>query len=190
MRKLLLLLLALTFPASASGYFSYIYKNGDVTHMRSSTDIETMVALSKRWSGEYVWLKRDGRSYLIRDAGVLAEVRSAFAEMHAYEPTLRAAHERLHPLERKMERIERQMDRLGDRLSDDDDLDRDTRRSLEEQLRKAEAEFQELEHDFKPAERESERMERELDRLERIAEERFEKIVIRAIDSGRVQRVD
>jgi hypothetical protein len=190
MRKLLLLFVVLAAGASAADRFSYIYKRGDHTHIRSSAGIEQMVALSKRWSGEYVWIQRGGRQYLIRDAAVLGEVRNAFADMHAYEPKLRAAEERLRPLERKFDRLEERMDDLGDRLSDDDDLDDDTRRELERQLRQVEQEFEAIEREYKPAERETERMERELDRLEEIAEERFEKIVIRAIDQGRVQRVD
>jgi hypothetical protein len=193
MRKLLplLLVLALSSAASPRGQFSYIYKNGDHTHIRNSgTALESMIAMSKRWSGEFVWLKHNGRAYLIRDAAVLAEVREAFAELHAYEPRLRAAEEKLHPVERKMERIERQMDKVGDRLSDDDDLDRETRRELERQLRELEVQFNAIEREYLPAERESERMEREHDRLEEIAEARFEKIVLRAIDDGRVERAD
>lgn len=170
--------------------FSYIYKQGDHTHIRSNSGIEKMVSLSKRWSGEYVWLKRGGKQYLIRDAAVLAQVRAAFADLHAYEPQLRAAEERLRPVERKMDRIEERMDDISDRLGDDEDLDSATRADLERQLRQAEQEFEELERSFRPAERETERMEREHDRLEEIAEERFEKIVFRAVDEGKAERVD
>lgn len=190
MRTLLLLLATLTTTITGADRFSYIYKQGDHTHIRSSAGIEKMVALSKRWSGEYVWVQRNGRQYLIRDAAVLAQVRAAFAELHAYEPQLRAAEERLRPVERKMDRIEERMDDLSDRLSDDDDLDSATRADLERQLRQVELEFQALERSYVPAERETERMEREHDRLERIAEERFEKIVLRAIEEGKTERVD
>lgn len=191
MRKLLLLLLVVL-AASMLGadQFSYIYKRGEHTHIRSSADIESMVALSKRWSGEFIWVKRGGRAYLIRDAAVLAEVRTAFADLHAHEPTLRAAEERLRPVERKMERIEERMDRISDRLGDDDDLDRATRADLQKQLRQLELEFDAIEGPYRSAERETERMEREHDRLEEIAEKRFEKIVVRAIESGKVERVD
>jgi hypothetical protein len=190
MRKLLLLLALLTFTASGSEQFSYIYKNGDHTHMRSSGRIESMVALSKRWPGDYVWVNRGGRAYLIRDAAVLAEVRAAFADMHRLEPILRAAEERLRPVERKRDGIEERMDRINDRLGDDDDLDRATRADLEKQFRQLELEFAAMERPYVSAERESERLERESDRREAIAEERFEKIVIRAIESGRMERVN
>lgn len=190
MHTLLLFLVMLATTIAGADSFSYIYKQGDHTHIRSSGGIEKMVALSKRWPGEYVWLQRGGRQYLIRDAAVLAEVRAAFADLHAYEPKLRAAEERLRPVERKMERVEERMDEIGDRLSEDDDLDRATREDLERKLRQTELEFKELERSYVPAERETERMEREHDRLEEIAEERFEKIAVRAIESGKVERVD
>lgn len=190
MRTLFLFLVMLATSIIGAEQFSYIYKQGDHTHIRSNSGIEQMVALSKRWQGELVWLKRNGRQYLIRDAAVLAEVRGAFAELHAYEPRLRAAEERLRPLERKMERIEDRMDHLSDRLGDEEDLDAATRRDLERQLRDAEREFSDLERSYRPAERENERMEREHDRLERIAEEKFETIVLRAVDRGKAERVD
>ncbi|HYI12765.1 MAG TPA: hypothetical protein VEK57_27190 [Thermoanaerobaculia bacterium] len=192
MRKLpfLLALLTFTLTASASEQFSYIYKRGNDTHIRSNADIESMVALSKRWSGEYVWVQRGGRAYLIRDAAVLAEVRAAFADLHALEPALRAAQERLHPLEQKRDRLEERMDRISDRLGDDDRLDRATRAGLEKQLRQLELEFAAVERPYASAERESERLDRESERLEEIAEKRFEKVVIRAIERGRVERVD
>jgi hypothetical protein len=193
MRRLVLLLLAIVSGISmlAADSFSYIYKRDGLTHIRNGgSDIESMVARSKRWPGEYVWLQRNGRQYLIRDAAVLAEVRNAFAELHAYEPRLRAAEERLRPVERKMETVERRMDRIGDRLSDDEDLDSATRADLERQLRQVELELKELERSYIPAERETERMEREHDRLEKIAEARFEKIVFRAVDAGKAERVN
>lgn len=185
---LLLVVLAATMPAEER--FSYIYKQGGHTHIRSNAGVESMVARSKRWPGEYVWVKRAGRQYLIRDAATLAEVRKAFAGMHAYEPTVRAAHERLRPAERQRDKVERQIDRISDRLGDDEDLDRATRQDLERQLRQLEREFRQIEPGYVAEERETERMERELDRLEAIAEERFEKIVLRAISEGRAERVD
>src|SRR5690242_14852284 len=76
MRTLVLfivLTLAATLSAS-SGHFPYIYKQGDeVTHIRNNRgSIEQIVATSKRWRGDYVWLERDGKEWLIRDANVLA----------------------------------------------------------------------------------------------------------------------
>jgi hypothetical protein len=115
MRRLLLPLLLLATTATAAGRFSftYIYKSGDQAHLRSNGgDIDSLVKTSKRWTGEFVWLRRDGQEYLIRDAGVLSAVKAAFAEMHALEPRLRAAEERRHIAEHEAEQLEAEMDRL------------------------------------------------------------------------------
>ena len=191
MRKLLLpvLLVAATVSASDRSHFPYIYKHGNATHMRSGEDIETMVKRSKRWTGEFVWLRKDGREYLIRDATVLAAVRAAFAEMHAFEPRLRAATEKREPWEQRIDALERQMDRISDQLGDDEDLTARTRESLQAKLRELERQFADIEDDYHAVEREAERMEEEMDRLEVIAEARFDQIVLRAVRDGKAERV-
>jgi DNA repair exonuclease SbcCD ATPase subunit len=180
MRRLVLLLaiIALALPSVGADSFAYIYRQpGGATHIRNyGNSIETMVARSKRWSGEYVWLERSGRQYLIRDASVLAEVRAAFAEMHAFEPKVRAAKDRLRPLEDKLDQLEEQIEAHED----------EARSPQGEALRK---QFRELEPRYQAAERESERLEDEHERLEEIAEARFGKIVRRALRDGKAQRV-
>ncbi len=174
MRTLVLLLFTLATTLSASDHFAYIYRNGDVTHIRNNRgSIEKIVAKSKRWSGEYIWLEHRGSEYLIRDARVLAETRAVFADMHALEPKLRAAEERMRPLEEELDRLE---DKLGDEHPANS-------AALEKRI-------DVLRPRYEAAEAESERLEREQERLERIAEAKFEKIVIRAIDQGKAERVD
>lgn len=191
MRKLaFVLLLALSASAAGPSNFPYIYKSGSTTHMRSSDNIEKMVKLSKRWSGDFIWLRKDGQQWLIRDAAVLATVRAAFAGMHALEPRLRAAEERRHPYEHKMEAVEKRMDRISDQLGDDDTLTAATRRSLETRLRALEVEFESIERDARGIEREAEALEDEMERLEEIAERKFEQLVLRAVAQGRAERVN
>lgn len=191
MRKLVLLfLLAATALAGDRPSFPYVYKTGEQAHLRSSgEDIETIVRISKRWTGEFVWLRKDGREYLIRDAAVLASVRAAFADMHAFEPRLRAANEKRRPWEEKMDALEERMDQISDQLGDEELTDR-TRAHLESKLRELERQADAIEGDYQAAEREAERLEQEMDRLEEIAEAKFEQIVLRAVREGRAQRVD
>lgn len=191
MRKLaLVLLLALSASAADRFAFPYIYKSRGTAHMRSSGDLDKMVKLSKRWSGDFVWLRKDGQGWLIRDAAVMAAVRTAFADMHALEPRLRAAEERRHPYELKMEDLEKRMDRISDQLGDDETLTAATRRSLETRLRALETEFESLERDARGIERDAEALEDEMERLEKIAERKFEQIVLGAVAQGRAERVD
>lgn len=192
MRRLLLplLLLVTTVSAADRSGFSYIYKRGDQAHLRTNgASIDSLVRISRRWSGELVWLRRHGRSYLIRDAAVLLSVRGAFAEMHALEPRLRAAEERRRPVEVKMEAIEERMDRLSDQL-DDDRLGDATRESLEARLREAERAMSAIEGEHRAVERAAEEIEEEMERLEKTAEQKFEQIVVRAIEQGKAKRVD
>jgi hypothetical protein len=180
MRRLLLPLLLLATTATAAGRFSftYVYKSGDQSHLRSNGgDIDTLVKTSKRWKGEFVWLQREGREYLIRDAGVLSAVAAAFAEMHAFEPRLRAAEEKRRPIEAKMEVVEERLDRLTDEDGD------------ERARRAAERELQAIEGQHRVAEREAEKLEAEMDRLEAVAERKFEQIVLKAIEAGKAQRL-
>ena len=192
MRNLLVLLplLAVTAVAGDRSRFAYIYKEAaGQSHIRSAgDDIESLVRTSKRFTGEYIWVKKDGRQYLIRDAAILAEVRAAFAEMHAFEPKLNAAERRGEPLERKMEAVEKRVDRLSDALDDEETSDA-KRAQLEAELRVAERELRALEQSLEPIENEAEALERQMDRLEEIAEREFEKIVLRAIGEGRAEVV-
>lgn len=181
MRRLLLPLLLLVTTASAADRysFSYIYKRGDQSHLRTNGgDIDSLVRTSKRWTGEFVWLRRDGRNYLIRDAAVLAAVANAFADMHALEPRLRAAEEKRRPVEAKMEVVEERLDRLSDENGD------------EAERRKAERAMQALEDEHRIVERAAETLEKEMERREELAERKFGQIVIRAIETGKAQRVD
>jgi len=192
MRKLaLVLLLALSASAADRFSFPYIYKSGGSSHIRSNgNSIEKMVNISKRWSGDFVWLRKDGQEWLIRDASVLAAVRIAYADMHALEPRLRAAEERRHPYEQKMEAVEKRMDRISDQLGDDETLTAATRRSLEVRLRDLEREYESIERDSRGIEREAEELDDEMERLEKIAERKFEQIVLSALAKGKAERVN
>jgi chromosome segregation ATPase len=174
----------------ASERFSYVYKRGQQSHIRSTGEkIATVVRKAKQWSGELVWARRNGREYLIRDAATLVEVRGAFAELDAMEPTMREAERRMRPYEERMEVAERRVDAIGDQL-DDDDLTDATRAALERKLESAERDMEAIEREMAKVERAMEDVENEMERREEIAERRFEQIVIRAIESGRAERVD
>lgn len=172
------LVLAAVAIAGTPDRFAYIYQRGNESMMRINGSIEQYQRIAKRWSGEYIWVSRGGRQYLIRDAAVLAAAKNAFAHMEALEPTVRAAEEKVRPIEQKAEAIE---DRIEE-MEDDP--------SLEAKLRQAERQLQAMEGELQAAETALERLDTELERREEIAEKNFEKIVLRAIDAGKAQRVD
>jgi chromosome segregation ATPase len=174
----LLLVIAAVAVAGTPDRFAYIYKRGNESMMRINGSLEHYQRIAKRWSGEYIWVNRGGKQYLIRDAAVLAEARGAFAQMEALEPAVRAAEEKLRPIEQKAEAIEERIEEM------DDDP------SLEAKLLQAERQLQAMEGELQTAEAAVERLDAELERREEIAEKNFEKIVLRAIDAGKAQRVD
>jgi len=172
---------------------TYIYKRGDSHYTRLSgpfnESIDRMVKATKKYGNEFVWLRKNGRNYVIRDARTLAEVRQAFREVEAMEPSLREVERRLKPFEREMEEIEERVDALGDSL-DDEEMAESTRNSIEARLRDAEEALRAVEAKANVIEREMERLEKQSEKLEEVAEKRFEAIVERAVDSGVAERVE
>jgi chromosome segregation ATPase len=192
MRRLIALA-ALTFAALttlAGDRFSYIYAQDDHGSTISRGHVQDIVRVAKRYSGTYIWLRRDGREYMIRDAATLAAARDAFADMQALEPQEREAERNVQVYEKKMEALEKKIDRISDQLGDDDEdtLSDATRNDLEDQLRDLERQMRGIEREMKPFERAQEDVEKEMERREKIAERRLEEIIARAIREGRAVR--
>jgi len=179
MRTIVSLLVAVTLVAETPGRFNYIYKRGNDSTICINGSIEDFERLAKRFTGEYVWLEQGKAEYLIRNAAVLAQVRQAFAEMDAFEPTVQAAEKRLRPIEEKAEELERRIDEIED----------SEKPGLEAELREAEKRLEAMEGQLHEAELAVERLEKEMDRREEIAEKKFEEIVLRAVREGKAERV-
>ncbi|HYC58936.1 MAG TPA: hypothetical protein VEK79_05150 [Thermoanaerobaculia bacterium] len=174
---------------TAGNRMSYIYKRGNVQTMRISGEFHKIAPIARKYGSEFVWIRLDGREYVIRDAATLADVRNLFRDVEALDPEIRAVERRLRPLEEQLDEVEERVDYAGDTLGDEDDLSDTERENLEDKLRVAEREMRELESKMKPLEREQERLDRESERREKIAEAKFEKLVERAIADGIAQRV-
>ena len=160
----LFLSLILAGTSFAADRFPYVFQRSKGTIIRiSGSSLEGYQRIKNRYTGQFIWLSTKGREYLIRDAAVLADANKAFAHMDALEPQLRAAEERLRPIEKKFEAIE----------DDEDHPSHD-----------------QLEREYEAAEHAVELLDDEVERREKIAEQKFEQIVIRAIESGKAQRVD
>jgi chromosome segregation ATPase len=191
-----LLVFALLLFAVAAGVLtagdrsmSYIYKRGDGLYTRMSGSIDKIGAVAKRYGSEFVWVRTNGRSYVIRDAATLAAVRDAFREVEAMEPSLREVENRLKPFEKQMDAIEERVDTFGDQL-DDEHLGESRRDAIEAKLRDAEDDMRDVERRMAGIEREMERLEKEVEKREEVAEGRFERIVERAIESGVAAKAD
>ncbi|HTD53170.1 MAG TPA: hypothetical protein VK780_09110 [Thermoanaerobaculia bacterium] len=122
----------------------------------TNLSLEKMQGLRKRFTGDFLWLRRGKESFLVRDPETLRQVRTLFDPLRTLEPD-RAALDRLRaPLERREEALDREqeaLDREADRLSDRkqdrisgarEDLER-RRRALEERMRALEKEQDQVE---------------------------------------------
>ena len=174
---------------TAKPRIEYIYKRSGSMHTRISGSFDRIGEVARRYHGEFVWLRMDGRNYLIRDAATLAEVRSTFRPVEELEPSLREVERRLKPFEQEMEQVEERVDELGDSL-DDDRLTDATRDDIEDKIRDAETKMRAIEDKARVIERELERLEQESERRETIAEKKFEELVVRAVRQGIAERVD
>jgi chromosome segregation ATPase len=184
----LALLVSAALLATAKERMPYIYRrDGNHTHIRGGFD--HIGPISRKYGNDFVWFRLDGRSYVIRDAATLAEVRNAFRHLDELEPSLRDVERRLKPFEREMEKIEERVDELGDSLGDER-LSQRTREDMEEKLRDAEEKMRAVEEKARVIEREMERLEKESERREEIAEKQFEAILERAVKRGIAERVD
>jgi chromosome segregation ATPase len=192
--RLLVLLVALTAAAatvlSARETLNYIYRRGDRTYMRSDGDgLANLKALEKRYGSEFVWVRMDGKGYVIGDPSVLASVREIFAELDRLEAPMHQVEQRMKPHEREMERIESRLDAVTDQY-DDEDLSDSRRQTLEAKMHDLEEEMHQVEKQMSGVEREMEKLEREMEKHEAVVEARFEEAVTRAIRAGKAQRLD
>ena len=169
---------------------TYVYKRGNGMYSRiSGSAINRIGEIYKKYGNEFVWLRMNGRGYVIRDAATLAEVRNAFRHLEELDPRLREVEQRMRPFEREIEKIEESVDSLGDSL-DDESLSDAKRDAIEARLRDAEEKMRGVEEKMRVVEREMEKLEKQAEKLEEVAEARFEVIVQRAVERGVAERVE
>lgn len=168
MKKLWMLTFAalLALPAFAKSRDAYTFCLGSdqVTLMNGS--LEQFQTIHARYGCNFLWAKRDGVAYLIRDAKFLERAHDLFAPQRALKPEQEA-----------VEKEERELDREEERLEDRED------RASRERLR----EIHDRQHVVAERERALDRREEE---LERVAEEQLWRMIGEAIRSGLAKAVD
>ena len=191
MRTLCLALLLTATAALAGDGPPYVFKRGDSSHIRGIA-IRSIGKIVRRWSGDYIWTRRDGREYLIRDAVTLNEARQAFAELDAMARRVDAFHRgRLHPVEKRQETLEDKIESIEARLEDEGrNLSDSERRALEARKRELREQQRAVERELRPLEDEERRLDDHHEALEEEAEAELEQIIRRAIRRGVAERVD
>ena len=150
MKRLILLTLAVVaLMGSSRGRDAYVISGGDNNTYKSDSSLDELLAVRKVLTGRYMWVRRDGREYVIRDEATLERIETFFEPLKALRPEQKAA-----------SREEARLDREVDRLEDDDHLSRADRQRLVElrqQLRDASERERELDEKEEALERNAER---------------------------------
>jgi len=180
LRIVIVLGLASAIVALADSRLSYVFKRGERSRITASGSLENFERISKKYSGDFIWVQKNGREWVIRDEAVLAEANAAFREVDEFEPTLREAERKLQPFETQMEELEKRMDAISDRF-DDESLSDAARTDLEAKLREVEEQVQALESRMRGLEEALDRAEEVMDEREEKAERKLLKIIESAI---------
>jgi len=161
--------------------FTYILVYGGSQTIRSGPDVSLDVALAKRdqYGGDFLWFKKDGRGYLIRDAATLARIEAPFERARVYKPEKKRIKYEQRPLERR----ESQLDREIDALSDRDEGPRLTA-AEKDHLRDLRREMESVERQLRVLEQQEDEIDRKSDELEAEAEREMVPILDEAIRSG------
>jgi hypothetical protein len=168
----------------SGGRDAYVLKQGD--HFCSTNiSVDALEVMQGRFSGEFLWARRAGREYLIRDARVIEESQSLFAPLQKLDPErsdLERRQSRLGAEEADLESEQEEVEQEVDRLDDDSDRRGDdaARRRLEGRKRDLGAKLRALES----KERELEVIERSIDQREDALEQKAERELWRLIDKA------
>jgi hypothetical protein len=166
---LAILLVATTVAATARD--SYVLHFGGNRNTMVSGSLQDFLAIRGQLDGDYLWVRRGGRTYVITDRGRLAEVWDYFAAQRALRPEQK-------DVERQTRKLERESDALEDAGDDGHRLTRAEQARLEE-LHAQEKELARREQALDDREEE----------LERIAERKLWQFVDRSIDNGSARAI-
>jgi len=157
---------------------SYVLVRGS-NQLMSVPKISLDVALAKRdtYGSDFLWFRKDGGEYLIRDAATLDRVSKLFDRAHSLKPEEKRVRYELRPLERRESELDDEIDKLTDRDSDDPPLTA----AEEKRLDSLRAEMDELRPRMRALERQEEEVDRKHDALEAEAERDMVPILDEAI---------
>ncbi|MBV8545582.1 MAG: hypothetical protein JO093_23750 [Acidobacteria bacterium] len=168
-RSLSFALLLIVTAVAAEARDSYVLHFGSGNSTTISGSLEDFTAVKGTLSGDYLWVRHDGRRYVITDRAKLAEAWDYFAPERA-----------LRPQQKEIERETRKLERESDALEDIDD------RKLTARERDRLDELHAQERDLGRREQALDQREEELDR---VAERKLWQLVERAIREGSARMV-
>jgi hypothetical protein len=153
---------------SDAGRDSYSIVAND-TWMCSNQSVPQMEAMRARFQGDYVWFRRHGKVYVVRDAARLDEARRIFDGPNPEREALERE-------QKTVARREAELDREQDRLEEDSEADEDGPElddAAERRLDEMRAKRSEVEGEMRALDAKDRELDRRADALEKAAEAKF-----------------
>ena len=75
-------------------------------------DIDEIKAVKHRIDGDFIWFRRDGKAYVLRDAAVLARAEQAWEGTKLHEAKMRTLETRMQPHQRAAEALSERIERM------------------------------------------------------------------------------
>ena len=73
-------------------------------------DVDDIKAAKRSIDGDFLWFRRDGKAFVLRDAGVLARANKAWDATKPQEAKMQALQAQMEPHQRKMDALHKRMD--------------------------------------------------------------------------------
>jgi len=151
-------------------------------------NIEDFVAIRKARTGDFLWFRRAGKSYVVTDAGVLDAARIALRPVDELGREMKAVSDRLAPYEKREAEIDREDDRIDgaqEALDDRGDAAAEAERQrLDARERDVKSRRRTLESEMREIEAEERRLEERERELERVADAAIEQLADDALQRG------
>lgn len=166
---------------------SYVLSRGHSASVNGS--IEQLDALRTRYPGDFLWVRRSGAPYLIRDAKFLEQAAALFDTLRELEPEQDALEHRQEQLSREEESLDREQERLdmeSDRLSDDgsDESDESAGEGPYPAIEEQQRDLESRQSDLAARQREVDAIEQDLDRRAEALEQQAEAALWKLIDGA------
>lgn len=96
-----------------------------ITMSGDTRDIPSIQRARGRLQGDFLWLRRAGKAYVVQDPAILARAMDVWKTTEPVEKQMQALEDQMRGPEQRMEALDRQMEALGDDDEDDSPARRD-----------------------------------------------------------------
>jgi hypothetical protein len=164
----------------------------DGSSYATNIDLEQMLRVQKARSGDYLWFRRAGRTYVVTDPEVLAAGREILGPVRALDREQDALSARLRPFEEREEALDREEEELDarqERLEGRDDRAADERDRLDALQRELDEKQRALREGMRPLDEEERRLDDRERAVEAVADAAIARLIEDALRKGLAQRV-